>query len=77
MSVIHQAQAQRDRYAALLRDSLGVLSQETTTTILTNLEADLHNNDLEPAERLEANAMLVGFLTVMCEGIEAAQENKP
>lgn len=73
MSIEAQAQALRDRYAALLRDSLKALSQETVSNWLAQLEADMHANEIDTSDRLECNAMLVGILTVMCDGIEAAK----
>jgi len=73
---VNTAIALRDRYAALLRDSLRVLSKDTTANILNEIEAVLHHLDTTTEDRLAANAMLVGFLTVMCESIEAANEGR-
>lgn len=77
MSIEVQALALRDRYAALLRDSLRVLSEDTVTRWVVELEADLHAPKTETEDRLSCNAMLVGILTVMCESIEASKEPRP
>ena len=70
--IILQAQTLNDRYAALLRDSLRVLSPETVSKWITDMEATLHSPDTEPADRLECNAMLVGVVRTMLDGIEGA-----
>ena len=67
----HRARADRDRYAALLRDSLRVLSPETVTNWIVQLEQDLHDQKTDTVGRLESNAMLVGVLSVMLESIDA------
>lgn len=69
--IISQAQALRDRYAALLRDSLRVLDVETVSEWITQLEGDMHQPENEPADRLSANATLVGILSVMLESMES------
>lgn len=73
MSVILRTRAVRDRYAALLRDSLHVLSTDTVDKWLEQLESDLHDPNTETEGRLECNAMLVGVLSVMLESIDASQ----
>lgn len=69
----HQALALRDRYAALLRDSLRVLGSETVDQWLAMLEADMYSPEIGTPERLAINAALVGILTVMCDAIEASR----
>ena len=69
--VFNSALATRDRYAALLRDVLKALPEETVARWLSELEADLHSNEIDSGDRLESHAMLVGILTVMCDSIEA------
>ncbi len=70
-----EARATLDRYETILRKSLEVISQsDTLEKWLTNLEADMHNRDIDMAERLEANAMLVGVMYVMLNKIEDDKE---
>lgn len=71
-SVINQAVSTRDRYSALLRDCLKALGPDTVDRWLVDLEKTLLDPDIDTGDRLEAHAMLVGVLTVMCESIDAA-----
>lgn len=75
--VFHAALAARDRYAALLRDVLKALPEETVARWLDELEAALHDNEIDSGDRLEAHAMLVGVLTVMCDSIDATNGGAP
>lgn len=63
-----------DTYRTLLSKSLHVLSTETVATMLNNCEQAIHTAD-DMGERMEANAMIVGILTVMCEEMQDAKEN--
>lgn len=67
--VVLQAISCYDQYHTLLHKTLRVLSPETVSTWLETLSNRLeHSPDME--ERLEANAMLVGILTVMLAEIK-------
>jgi hypothetical protein len=69
----HRARADRDRYAALLRDCMKALAPERMAEILSDIEAEFHSPDIDAGERFELNAMLVGFMTVMLESIDVEQ----
>ena len=73
-AIQHRARALRDRYAALLRDVLKALGPDTCGRWLETLEKDFLSKDTTTEDRLESHAMLVGVLTVMCDGIEAEDE---
>jgi hypothetical protein len=72
VKIVSASRAHRDRYAALLRDSLKAMRPETVTSWIVQLETDLHAKESDTADRLEANAMLVGILSVMLEGIDVS-----
>lgn len=61
-----------DRWRTLLRESLDVLSSDSTATIITWLEKELHDPETPVSDRLVANAALVGIVGVMLEEMEQA-----
>lgn len=67
--IVAQALSRYDQYRTLLTKAVGVLSEDTLATWLSQLEYDMHCKDLEVDQRLEAHAMLVGVLGVMLDAL--------
>ena len=67
-----------DQYSALLRDSLAILPGETIDNCIVELEkivADVDETS-DMSEVFEANAALVGIVTVMLATIDADTEGE-
>lgn len=71
--IVAQVMGRYDFYRTLLRRALEVPSQETMAQWLYDLESTLADKTAGSAEKLEANATLVGLLSVMLDAIDAEQ----
>jgi len=73
-SAVAQATAQYDVYRTLLRKSLEIISGSgTLETWLADLAETISDSSYSPEDKLEANAMIVGVLSIMLETIQGAE----